>query len=564
MVDNLMNISKRGWEIVSVFLGGIVSFFAIGFLQNFYASMWGFIFLAILLNILCAYFFELTKECIIASWKDQWREKIIGILMLGLGFVFIALTIQLLLQYPKLFLRDLFLLDPNLIPSFLGLTLVSGIGMVFLLQKQTVSTWRTSRFANWIHQHLPGLVLASTVTIGTFALATTFSHPEFIYSDNYFDTDSGDWMNRLTADVDQLTVMRPVHPLAFLVFRPPVWFLSLLLNGNKFYAALLFNSLLGGVCVFLTWVFFKQRTKNSTYALLIAGLLGLSNSHLILSVFLESYMFSAVALIIFLLLLQREEKPLAHLVPAGLLSFGITMTNFIQTCILFFMATLHIKTIFKYILIVLLLALPLAFVQDILYPSSDPFYIPSSFSQEKDYQFNIFEAQPRSVSGRANALARSMLMFSVVAPQPLILLEETGCNFPCTMVYYYDNDGVYFISSYAGFGKALVFIWLIMLFIAGGLFLKKFYNSPQSFALSMALLFNILFNFTLHMNYGDDFMLYSPNWTYALVFFFGISYESFSEKKWAQSILLIFIIGLIINNLNLFREILNAVLPFYG
>jgi uncharacterized protein (DUF486 family) len=88
----------------------------------------------------------------------------------------------------------------------------------------------------------------------------------------------------------------------------------------------------------------------------MAGLLGLSNSHLILSVFLESYMFSAVALIVFLLLIQQEEKPLAHLVPAGLLSFGITMTNFIQTCILFFVTTPRIKTIFKYVLSVLILA----------------------------------------------------------------------------------------------------------------------------------------------------------------------------------------------------------------
>lgn len=559
-----MNSNKGSWEFVSLFLGGIVSFFAVAFLQNFYPSLWGFILLTILLNILCAYFFDLIKERVIAVRKDQWREKVIDILVLGLGFGFIFLTTQLLSQYPKIFLREFFSLDPNLIPAFLGLTLATKAGMVFLLQKQDASRWRESRFSAWLFQNLPGLCLASTITIATFALATTFSRPEFIYSDNYFDTDPGDWMNRLTADVDDVTVMRPVHPLAFLIFRPPVWLLSILLNGNKFYAALLFNSMLGGVCVFLTWTFFKQRTKDSTYALLIAGLLGLSNSHLILSVFLESYMFSAVALIVFLLLIQREEKPLAHLVPAGLLSFGITMTNFVQTCTLFFVTTPRIKAVFKYVLIVLILAVSLAFVQDSLYPSSDPFYSPSSYSQEQDYRFNLFEAEPQSVSGRVNALARSMLMFSVVAPQPLILLEETGCAFPCSMVYYFDKDGVYHISSYAGFGKALVFIWLIMLVMVGGLFFKNFRAAPKAFALSTALALNLLFNFTLHMNYGDDFMLYSPDWTYALVFFFGISNEGFAEKKWAQSILLIFLMGLMINNLNLFREILNAVLPFYG
>ncbi|HQV93313.1 MAG TPA: hypothetical protein PLA27_06720 [Anaerolineales bacterium] len=559
-----MNINNKSWEFVSLFLGGIVSFFAVAFLQNFYPSFWGFILLTILLNILCAYFFELIRERVIAAPKDRWRENILVFFVLGAGVVFLFLSLRLLSHYPKLFAGEFFSLAPTLIVAFLGLTMATKAGMVFLFQKQDGSRWRESRFSAWLFQNLPGLLLASTVIIATFALATAFSRPEFILSDNYFDTDPGDWMNRLTADMDQATVMRPVHPLAFLIFRPPVWLLSLVLNGNKFYAALLFNSMLGGVCVFLTWAFFKQRTKNSTYALLMAGLLGLSNSHLILSVFLESYMFSAVALIVFLLLIQQEEKPLAHLVPAGLFSFGITMTNFIQTCILFFITTPRIKTIFKYVLSVLILAVFLAFIQDSLYPSSDPFYRPLSYSQEQDYRFNLFEAQPQSVGGRANALARSMLMFSVVAPQPLILLEETGCSFPCSMVYYFDKDGVYRISSYEGFGKGLVFGWLILLATAGWLFFKNFRVAPKAFALSTALALTMLFNFTLHMNYGDDFMLYSPDWTYALVFFFGISYESFSEKKWAQSMLLIFLLGLMINNLNLFRELLNAVLPFYG
>lgn len=556
-----MKIGKRGWEVASLLLGGIVSFFAAGFFHTFYPSLWGFILLTILFNILCAYFFELVQARMVAVWKVQER---VGLLVLAAGAVFLVLTMQLLSHYPQLFLRELFFLEPSRIPAFLGLTIATKAGMVFLFQKQGESGWRESHFAAWLSHNLAGLFLASTISMATFALATTFSHPEFIYTDNYFDTDSGHWMNRLTADVDQLTVMRPVHPLAFLIFRLPVWLLSFVLNGDTFYTALLFNSILSGVCVFLTWAFFKQRTQNSTFALLMAGILGLSNSHLILSVFLESYMFSAAALIAFVLLIQREEKPLAHILPVGLLSLGITLTNFIQTCILFFMTTWQFKTIFKYVLIVLLLALPLAFVQDLLYPPSEPFYIPASYSQETNYRFDIFEAQPHSVSGRANALARSMLMFSIVAPQPLILLEETGCNFPCSMVYYFDKEGMYHISSYAGFGKTLALIWLIMLAIAGGFFLKNFRAAPKAFALSTAFLLNLLFNFTLHMNYGDDFMLYSPDWTYALVFFLGISYEGLSDKKWAQSILLIFLTGLMLNNLNLFREILQAVAPFYG
>ena len=74
---------------------------------------------------------------------------------------------------------------------------------------------------------------------------------------------------------------------------------------------------------------------------------------------------------------------------------------------------------------------------------------------------------------------------------------------------------------------------------------------------------NILFNFILHMNYGDDPMLYSPDWTYAVVFFLGISYESLADKKWFQVVLLIFLAGLLINNLGLFQKILSAILPYF-
>jgi hypothetical protein len=559
-----MNVSQKYLKNFSRLLfSGLVSFFVVGFLKNFYPSIWQFILLTVLLNVFCALAFELIVEHAILSLKDSWREKIILLLTLGLGFVFILLTARLLIQYPKIYSPEFFLPGSNFISWFLGVTVLSQAGAVFLLPKLEQRGWRSSPIMEWIKRNLPGLLFAIAVTIATFALSTGFTYPGFTNADNYFDTDSADWINRLTADVDELMVMRPVHPFAFLIFRPPTWLLSIFLNGNKFYAALLLNSMLGGICVLLTWLFFKERTKNSTFALLIAALLGLSNSHLTLSVFLESYMFSATALILFLLLLQRNEKKLAYLVLVGLLSFGITITNFAQTCVLLFMSHPRLKTIFKYILSVLILALLLAFVQDVLYPSSDPFYIPNSYSVERHYRFDVFEAETQSVINRANVFARSISLFSVVAPRPLILQEEIGCAFPCSMVYYYTSRGEYFISSYDGFGNIVVYSWFLLMLVAGGWFVLKFFKSPQSSALPVALLVNILFNFILHLNYGDDPMLYSPDWTYAVVFFLGICYEDIADKKWFHAILVVFLTGLAINNLDLFRRIMDAVSPFF-
>jgi len=98
--------------------------------------------------------------------------------------------------------------------------------------------------------------------------------------------------------------------------------------------------------------------------------------------------------------------------------------------------------------------------------------------------------------------------------------------------------------------------------LVGLLFVRRSIKLPQRAAIQIALAANVLFNFVLHMNYGDDPILYSPDWTYALVFFFGISYEGFANRKWFQAALLIFIIGLFVNNLGLFQKMLDAIAPF--
>jgi hypothetical protein len=158
-------------------------------------------------------------------------------------------------------------------------------------------------------------------------------------------------------------------------------------------------------------------------------------------------------------------------------------------------------------------------------------------------------------------MARHLALFDVVAPRPLILTNEVGCSFPCLQTYY-KYRGVYVISSYVGFGSLLARIWFAALVLAGGFYIWKFFRSPKETHLQSALLLTLLFNFVLHMFYGDDPILYSPNWTYAVVFFFGISYESMAGRKWLQVLLLIFLACLLVNNLDLFRKTLEAISAF--
>lgn len=542
-------------------LGSFFSFFGIGFLKNFYPASWQFILLTILLNILAILAWEVILEHLAASLQEGWREKVISLAVLAVGFAFIVLAVRLLSTYQNLFSFDYFLPDPNLVPLFLGLAILSQSWSALLLNRLEQLDWRNSRFVRWIESNLPGLLLASAIIVTTFALALPYTSPSTAKVDNYFDTDSVDWSNRLSANVEDLIKLRSVHPFAFLILRPLTWLLALFLNGDKFHAAILLNSLGGGLCVYLAWLFFKRRTGNTAYALLIAAILGLSNAHLILSTFLETYIFSAAALIAFLLLSQSEHSSLKQLVPVGLLTFGLTISNFVQTCITCFMLPTRRRSIFLYVTIVIAIAILLAFIQNALYPTSSPFFIPSNLLGEKAYRFNIFEAEPRLILSRMNLLLRHFTLFDIVAPRPLVLMDEVGCTFPCFQTYY-KYRGVYVISSYVGFGSLLARSWFMALMLAGGLYVWKLVKSPRATHLQSTLLLIVLFNFVLHLFYGDDPMLYSPDWTYAVVFFFGISYEKFAGQKSFQALLLVFLVSLLANNLDLFRKLLEAISPF--
>jgi hypothetical protein len=136
-----------------------------------------------------------------------------------------------------------------------------------------------------------------------------------------------------------------------------------------------------------------------------------------------------------------------------------------------------------------------------------------------------------------------------------------GCTFPCLQTYY-KHQGAYIISSYVGFGSWLARIWFVAIVIAGGIYLWRLFRSQEKPYLQTALLLTIAFNFILHMFYGDDPILYSPDWTYAVVFFVGISYESLAGKKWFQALLLLFLACLLFNNFDLFRKTLEAISAF--
>jgi hypothetical protein len=59
-------------------------------------------------------------------------------------------------------------------------------------------------------------------------------------------------------------------------------------------------------------------------------------------------------------------------------------------------------------------------------------------------------------------------------------------------------------------------------------------------------------------------MLYSPNWVYALVLFVGVALQKWSDRRWLQLLLTVFLILLMTTNLGLIHQIMQASAPFYS
>ena len=264
-------------------LSGLASFFIVGFLRNFYQSLAEFLIGTALISIILSVLMESTILPIASSWTNNLREKVVPGLVIVLGLGLIILTARLLLQYPAFASLHLFLIPANLISAFLGMFTLSLGWFIFIVEKLDFTNWQASPLFFWLRRNMPGLLLAFTVTASTYLLATSLVRYDVAFMDIFFQTDSPWWLNYLTLSPAQMQIMRAVHPFVLLILRPPVWLISLFLAGEKYYAALLLNTMTGGLCVFMAWLFFKKRTGSTAYALLLAALLGFSNSHLVLS-----------------------------------------------------------------------------------------------------------------------------------------------------------------------------------------------------------------------------------------------------------------------------------------
>ena len=365
--------------------------------------------------------------------------------------------------------------------------------------------------------------------------------------------------------IEDMTVFREdhsrtrVHPL-FVMMVNPLGTLLTRLTQSGILTARILNSVFGAFGVALAFFFFLRYSRETIDALLLASLFGVSTSQLFLSSIPDTISLAVCSLILTYILFyfSLKSKKIYFLwwFLAGMFSLSVTTTNFAQTAICFFIASLNsssekklLKSVWasvKYGVVVLTAAIGLSLIQKVIYPTTDLFFLPQAYEAEFVYASTLIFQRSRYVVVH---LIKNFLMSNIAAPAPMIF-EIHGL----------ENPGVTFGAShdYSWIGWVVVILWLgLMLFSVLKILLEK-KNLPFYLGLAACL----LFNFLLHAFYGVtekriELFLYTGNLTFLLITPLAEVFLPGREKL-TRVVLVLFILLMAINNILVMKTLIQA------
>ncbi|MCE9645756.1 MAG: hypothetical protein K8S20_07125 [Chloroflexi bacterium] len=492
------------------------------------------------------------------------RKPLNLILVLALPVLLIVL-IQTSLQFPAMFIPGYITIPQDRMGMFLAGVLVAGVWGAGLLE-QWEERGYYGRFArtklhSFIKQNLPGLYAGGMFFLVNLIIARALNHPALSINSVLFETDAGPWMEILGSPAGD-ALNRSVHPMVLLIVRPLVRMVGILLGDQWHLAPILWAAALSGLCVFMAWLFVRRATSADTYSFIFAIFLGSTATHLLFGSLTETYVFGMTSLIFFFLLIQAGENRFSVLVPAGLLLFGITISNIAQGVIGLFFNGFGYRRLVRYGVLVLAAGITLTAVTSALYPHRQTFFfVPGDLAFETHFVKPVSDSPVHRLRDRVQLVARTMFLYDVVGPSPVEVISHKDPR-PTIDFKTFEPDGRQF-ASYRGIANIPLVLWLLLL---GGSFLVfvKNLRSSKYLPLMAGLLGSLAFNFLLHMVYGTELFLYTPYWMYLLVFFIALALSEFADRKWFEIVLAMITILLMVNNLGFISGIMRGLAPFYG
>lgn len=359
------------------------------------------------------------------------------------------------------------------------------------------------------------------------------------------------------------------HPLLAWFFSPFGAALTVLFDSPAV-AAVIVNSFAGALTIWLVLLILFRLGIRPFTAVLWAGVVGLTTTHVFFSSIPESYIFAASSLALGLYLMLAYPGNLLYAIPAGIYTFGITITNIVHSSISFWCGLGGIETgsrerlrrfflfLFTVVLLAVLLNLALIFVTRI----GSIFLLPDVYRE--NYQY--VERDPTaSLASRVGLLVEDLFLFNLAGPNLYLTgleLHDDAGQIPVLPPGTLDADqynrysfATYIDSSWqhaALPAQAAWVIWLALL-AAGllGIVLRRLYRSPFFLAIALSLVFNFIF----HFFWGWDPFLYSPHWTFMVVLLaaFGIGNPRYELPL--QLLLLVLLSALAWNNAQLLMRV---------
>jgi len=467
-------------------------------------------------------------------------------------------------QFPSMFLWDYITVPSNWRGWFAATALLAGIyGFSALLQFESrwLPQFRQTKIFNFIKDNLPGIYAGGMFFLINLIIARALNHPALNINTVLFESDAGPWMSILGSPTEDV-INRSVHPLVLITLRPLVRLVTVFMGDQWQLAPMLTVAALSGLCVLMAWLFVKRATNQKTYAFIFALMLGSTSTQLFFGSITDTYIFGMTSLIFFLLLIQAKENRFSILVPAGLLVFGITITNVAQSMIGLFFNKFGFWRLVRYGVTLITAAVTLTVLTSALFPNRQTFFfVPADLAFETNFVKPVYESPAERLVERFKMVSRTMLLYGVVAPKPLEVVADKPPR-PTIDLKTFDAR-THTFASYKGLANIPLVLWLALLAGSFLFFAKGSHSSPHT-PLMLGLLGSLAFNFLLHMNYGTELFLYTSFWTYALIFFVALAFAELAGKKWFESLLAIFIMALMLNNFWFIFTILRALAPFFA
>ncbi len=320
--------------------------------------------------------------------------------------------------------------------------------------------------------------------------------------------------------------------------------------------AILLNAFFGSLGVFLSSMVFWTLTRNYKTTVLLSLLFGLSMNHLFFSALPESRSLQACSIIPTYLLLVISLKSrriyLGYWILAGLLSFGVAITNITQTVLCFAVIVWELKpnnkivAILEYTGTIVALSFFLNVIQKTMLGGSY-FFVPNTLTTELKYPYISISiiSHPLLV---IQELIKNFFLFNFVSPSPLFSANKN--NIDRVSVSFFEQG-----LDYSIVGWITVILWLILLIygvyknITASKREQKALLIGVSLAIFSTLVFHSLFNV-------PEMFLYTTNYSFPILLL-AIS-QSLIKAKWWTIALIAFIILMGFNNLAIMKQIISV------